>query len=206
MHDVMPTLSVNEIANRKLGEKILKEIRSKLEHGYLWGISFRECISITFFGVLMALSKLIRIPMHVPGHSGLVWIAILTFCCLTFRKMGSGTLAGIVAGFVAVVLAIGNDGPFVFFKYFIPGLSMDLIFTLIPYVGKRWYLISMVAAFSHWTKLLCNYIIGSILNLPQAFLIFGVQVATINHLIFGFGGGILAYIIYSKTKRLSIFI
>lgn len=177
-------------------------MRPKSGHKYLWNISFRECITITFLGVLAALSNLIRIPMHVPGHSGLLWIAIFTFCCLTFRKMGSGTLAGIVGGFVAVIFGIGNDGPFVFFKYFVPGVSMDLIFTLIPYTLKKWYLIAMVAAFSHWTKLLCNYVIGTILNLPQGFLVLGVQVATINHFIFGFGGGVLAYIVYSRTKKI----
>ena len=175
-------------------------MKEKLAHNYLWSMTFRECLAVTFLGVLIVLSKLIRIPMHIPGHSGLIWMTILTFCCLTFRKPGAGTLAGIVAGFLVMVLAIGNDGPFGFFKYFLPGLTMDLIFTLIPYMAKKWYLTAIIAAFSHWTKLLCNYIIGSILNVPQGFLIAGVQIATINHLAFGFCGGMLAYIIHSKTK------
>lgn len=179
----------------------MQERGVKLHNKYLWHLSLRECISITFFGVLIALSKLIRIPMHIPGHSGLIWIAILTFCCLTFRKTGSGTLAGIVSGFLVCILAIGNEGPFGFFKYFLPGLTMDLIFTLVPLMAKKWYLCAGVAAFSHWTKLLCNYIIGTILDVPQGFLVMGVKISTINHLIFGFGGGVLAFIIYSKTKN-----
>ena len=175
-------------------------MKSKLKHNYLWSMSFRECLTVTFFGVLIALSKLIRIPIHIPGHSGLIWLTILTFCCLSNRKAGTGTLAGIVAGFLVSVLAIGNDGPFGFFKYFLPGLTMDLIFTFIPYMSKKWYWVALTAAFSHWTKLLCNYIIGSILNVSQGFLLAGVQIATINHLVFGFCGGVLAYIIHSKIK------
>lgn len=169
---------------------------------YIWGITFKESIAVTFFGVLIALSNLIRIPMHIPGHTGLIWITILTFCSLIYRKAGASTLAGIVAGFVASILALGNDGPFVFFKYFLPGLSMDLLFTFIPYMATRWYLAALVGAISHWTKLLCNYIIGSILNLPQGFLIAGVKIATLNHFIFGFCGGALAFIIYSKAEYL----
>lgn len=177
-------------------------MKPKSGHNYLWSLSFRECISITFLGTLIALSKFIRIPVHIPGHSGLIWIAILTFCCLTYRKPGAGTLAGVVAGFLVVVLAIGSDGPLGFFKYFLPGLTMDLIFTLIPHMREKWYLTAITAAFSHWTKLLCNYIIGTILNLPQSFLVAGVQIATINHLVFGFCGGLLAYIIHSKIKKI----
>lgn len=177
----------------------MKNTKFKSMGKYLWGISLRESIVVTFFGVLIAASKLIRIPMHIPGHSGLVWIAILTFCCLTFRKAGAGTLAGIVSGFLTTVFAIGNDGPFVFFKYFLPGLTMDLMFTYVPFLSKRWYLVATVGALSHWTKLLCNYIIGTILNLPQGFLIFGVQVSSINHLAFGFCGGAVAYLIHSKV-------
>lgn len=172
-----------------------------MKNKFLWGISFREAVAITFFGVLMAVSNLIHIPMHIPGHTGLIWITILTFCCLAFRKPGSGTLAGIISGFLAAVFSIGNDGPFVFFKYFLPGLSMDIIFTVIPYMAKKWYLTAVVGALSHWTKLLVNYIVGTILNLPQGFLIFGVQVASINHLAFGFCAGAMAYLIYSRTKH-----
>lgn len=159
-------------------------------------------MAVTFLGALMAVSKMIRIPLHIPGHSGLIWVTILTFCCLTYRKAGAGTLAGIVSGFIATVFVLGNDGPFVFFKFFLPGFSMDLLFTFIPYLTTKWYLIGIVAAFAHWTKLFCNYIIGTILNAPQGFLIMGLQIATINHILFGFAGGFLAYIIYSKTKLL----
>jgi hypothetical protein len=45
-------------------------------------MSFRESILSAFLGALIALSKLIRIPVHIPGHSGLIWIAILTIGCL----------------------------------------------------------------------------------------------------------------------------
>lgn len=161
-------------------------------------------MAVTFLGALMAVSKLIRIPLHIPGHSGLMWVTILTFCCLTYRKAGAGTLAGITAGFIATVFALGNDGPFVFFKFFLPGMSMDLLFALIPYLATKWYLTAAVAAFAHWTKLLCNYVIGTILNAPQGFLIAGLQIATLNHIIFGFAGGLLAYIIYSKIKLLEL--
>lgn len=175
---------------------------SKIVHNYIWGLTFKESMSVTFLGSLMSLSSLIRIPMHIPGHSGLLWVTILTFCCLTFRKVGSGTLAGIVAGFLAVVFCLGKDGPFVFLKYFLPGLSMDLLFMLIPYLATKWYLTAIVAAYAHWTKLLVNFIIGSILNVPQGFLIMGVQIATIDHLVFGFVAGSVAFIIYSRIKHI----
>lgn len=180
------------------------EIKLKHDIKYLWGMTFKESIFSTFLGALIALSKLIRIPIHVPGHSGLIWIAILTLGCLLIKKRGSGTLMGVTAGFLAYVFGIGNEGPFVFFKYFLPGFSMDLIFKLIPKVKEKWYSVALTGAFSHFTKLLVNYVIGTILNLPQGYLLMGIQASFINHGIFGFLGGTVAYMVYVKVSGLSI--
>ena len=180
------------------------EAKLKQDVKYIWDMSFRESIFSSFLGALIAMSKLIRIPIHVPGHSGLIWIAILTFGCLIIRKRGSGTLMGLVAGFLAYVFGIGNEGPFVFFKYFLPGFSMDIIFRLIPAAAKKWYFVAITAAFAHFTKLSVNYIMGTILNVPQGYLLMGIQVAIINHAAFGFLGGMIAYIIYIKVSKFSI--
>lgn len=175
---------------------------SRQNTNYIWGLSLKESIIAAMFGALIAISKLIiKIPLHIPGHSGLVWMTILTVCCLLLRQGRAGTLAGIVSGVLAVILGLGNEGILIFFKYFVPGLVMDFTFSLLPALMYKWYFVAVVSAFAHWTKLLVNYIAGLILDLPSGFLMLGLKVSTLNHIVFGFIAGIIAYLICSKNLR-----
>lgn len=171
-------------------------------------MSLRESIIAVFFGTLVVISKYaLRLPLHIPGHSGLIWMAVLTVCCLSIRKGRAGTLAGVVSGLLTIMLGLENEGFLTFFKFFLPGLTLDICFSLFPGAMNRWYAVAVIAAISHWTKLLANYIIGLILHLPMGFLVAGVQIATVNHLVFGALGGFVAYLIcnnnlYRKYLRL----
>jgi len=151
-------------------------------------------------GTIMALSKFaIRIPLDIPGHSGIVWMTVLTVCCLSFKKGRAGTLAGVVAGGLAVLLGMGHEGILTFFKYSLPGFTMDMLFFLLPILRKRWYCVAITATFCHLTKLLVNYLAGLILNLPMSFLILGIKVAIISHFFFGFIAGLAGYLITNHT-------
>lgn len=179
----------------------MKEVGLKRDIKYLWGLSLKETIAVTFCGALIAISKLIiKIPLNIPGHSGAIWMAILMFCCLRYNKGMSGILAGTIAGLLAVMFGLGKEGPFVFFKYFLPGVTVDLIFCFVSHKSRKLLLVGVVAAFAHWTKLLVNYILGIIFDLPRGFLLLGIKIATVNHLVFGFIGGVIAYFIYERIK------
>lgn len=174
---------------------------------YLWGLSLRQSIAVTFFGVLMAVSKLVvKMPLSVPGHTGVAWMAILTICCLCFREGRSGTLAGFISGILAVILFPEKTGILTFFKYFIPGVTMDGISLLVPCYSKRWYTVALTSAFCHLTKLFVNLVAGLIMNIPLGFLALGLTMSTISHFFFGFMGGLIGFIIYNKNplKKLKL--
>lgn len=180
----------------------MTERTSNLNIKYLWGLSLKESIAAVFFGVLIALSKLaVRFPLDIPGHTGIAWMAMFTICCLTIRKGRSGTLAGFIAGILAVILFPGKDGLLTFFKYFLPGITMDAMLSLLPFLSKHWYCTAAVSALSHLTKLSVDFISGVILNLPFGFLMLKIKASSLNHLIFGFLGGMLGYIVYRMLPK-----
>lgn len=166
------------------------------------GIIFKRIYRGYFFGALIIFSKLaIRVPLKIPGHSGLLWIGILTICCLWYRQGRAGTLAGIIAGMLSILFIPGDKGVLSFFTYFIPGLFMDVVFSFIPRLTKHWYSTAIVSAFSHATKLAVNFVSGVIMNLPLSFLTLGLGMSSIYHLIFGFAGGALGYFTYYKIIK-----
>jgi ABC-type thiamin/hydroxymethylpyrimidine transport system permease subunit len=169
---------------------------------YLWGMSLKDSIIVSLFGVLIALSSsLMRIPMQLPGHKGIVWMAILVTCAIIFKKSRAATLASFIAGFLVVVLFPSSDGFLEFFKFFIPGLTMDIMLLILPSVAVRWYSVAIIAALSHITKLGVNFVNGMILNLPLGFLTLGLKVAVLYHLAFGFIGGILGFVIAKRLEK-----
>lgn len=170
------------------------------ERIYLWGLRLREAVGCTLFGVLIAVtSSALHMPLHIPGHKGLLNMAILTACCLLYAKPGAGTLAGCISGFVAVIIGIEGKGLLGFFNYFLPGLFMDFFICVIPFLPKRWYTIALASGIAYLAKLFSNYLTGIILNVPMGFLSVGLKVAGLNHLIFGALGGVAGYLVYKKT-------
>jgi hypothetical protein len=181
------------------GGKLLTKSTSKRTINYFWGLTLRDAIIASFFGAMIALSKfLIRIPLKIPGHFGIIWMALLTVCCLQLKKGRGGTLAGFIAGTIAVFLFPGKDGILTFFKYFLPGLSLDLLLSFILPLRNRWYLTSLASLLSFALKVLIDVLSGLLLKIPINLLLLGLKISLINHLIFGFTGGALGYFIYTK--------
>jgi len=175
---------------------------SKQNINFLWGLTLRESIMASLFGVMVAMSKfLIRFPLKIPGHTGIVWMALLTICCLQSKKGRAGALAGFIAGALATFLFPGKDGFLTFFKYFLPALSLDLLINYIPFARQKWYLVSLANMISLAIKLSIDILSGLLLKIPIKPLLFGLKISLVNHLIFGFVGGAIGYFIYVRLMQ-----
>ena len=153
----------------------------------------------SFFGVMVALSKLIvRIPLKIPGHTGIIWMALLTICVLTYKKGRAGMLAGLIAGMLAVILFPGKDGLLTFFKYFVPASMLDLFLNYAPILRQQWYTVAIASLISFTFKITIDILSGLILKIPMVPLLFGLKLSIFNHMLFGFIGGAIGYLIYTR--------
>jgi len=160
---------------------------------FIFTLTLAEALLVTLFGVMTAItSAVVRLPLHIPGHTGLLFMFMLTLSCIIVRKFGAGTLAGFIAGFVVVLVAPGTKGFFAVFDFMLPGLFLDAFIFLFPGMADRWYSMGLLAGTAHLTKLLSTYIVGTLLHLPLGFLFIGLGMALLFHFLFGFGGGVIA--------------
>ena len=184
---------------KKQGGRLSAKTTSKQTINIFWGLTLREAIMASFFGTMVALSKLIvRIPLKIPGHTGIIWMALLTMCVLTYKKGRAGTLAGLIAGMLAVILFLGKDGFLTFFKYFIPAGSLDLILSLFSVLRQKWYTTALVSLVCFSLKISIDILSGILLRIPLGPLLFGLKLSFFNHMIFGFTGGAIGYFIYNR--------
>lgn len=168
-------------------------------------LTTRELVSLALIAALIVGAKItLNMPLHIPGHSGLFWMAFLVIGRGLVRKPGAGTLLGLVSGLLAVIAVGGHEGPLLWVKYLAPGAVMDVV----AYVsGER--LDSPVIAFlagalGNIAKLSASLIISVLLGIPAGYLAVGLGLAATTHVVFGAIGGWLGAIVLGGLKRLRV--
>ena len=165
----------------------------------------RELVVLALFAALVAVSKaFLRMPLHVPGHSGITWMAILLVGRALIHRPGAGTLLGFVSGVLAVAIVGGREGLLLWVKYLAPGVVMDIGAALSgerldnPYVGLA------VGAVANVAKLLSSLIVSLMLGIPAGYLVVGLGLAVTTHVVFGAIGGWLGTLVLRTLRRLRI--
>jgi hypothetical protein len=162
----------------------------------------RELVVLALVGALVAVSKFVtRLPLKIPGHSGIVWIAILVVGRALVRKPWAGSLMGFTAGVLAVGLTPGSEGVLVFMKYFAAGATLDLV---APLIGDRFddpLLGGLAGGLAHLAKLGTDAAVGWALGIPAGFVALGLGIAALSHLGFGVAGGAIGALVASRLER-----
>jgi len=170
-----------------------------------WGLSLRARIIIALVSAMIIGAKFyMRLPLHIPGHSGLFWMALIVVGVGLIRKPGAGTLIGLLTAVLATVLLPGRQGILVGAKYFIPGLLFDVLTPLLGGRLDRVLVAMVIAATANVAKLATAYVLGVVAGVPGGFLALGIGFAATTHLVFGALGGLLGSLVLKRLIRAGI--
>ncbi len=173
---------------------------------YIWSLTLRDLLVLVFAADLIAMGKvLLRMPLHVPGHSGLIIVCLFVVARGIVDKNGAGTIMGLVAGFLATVFGYGHDGLLEWTKYASMGIALDASTFL---VGGRLTNLGVglvVGALANLAKLGSMIIVGLLLGLPLTFLALGLGIAAVTHAVFGALGGLLGAVLLRQLRRIPYF-
>jgi hypothetical protein len=172
---------------------------------YMFNMNLTDMLRSTMLGALDAVANdILHMPLRMPGHTSIWWMGILIVGKGIIPKFGSGIIMGIVSGILAVIFGLGKEGIFVFFKYFIPGLLLDVLAPLYKQKFESVVVGATCGALISLSKLAASMAVGIIVNIPLLFLTLGLGYVSISHVIYGAIGGVLAAIIIKRLKpRLS---
>lgn len=168
-------------------------------------LNTRETVALALIAALIVGAKIVlNMPLRVPGHSGLFWMAFLVIGRGLVRKRGAGTILGLVSGLLAVLLVGGREGLLVWVKYLAPGMVLDLGAWLsgdrldAPVIG------ALTGALANITKLSASLIMSLILGVPAGYLAVGLGLAAISHALFGALGGWLGALVVRLLRRMRV--
>ena len=159
---------------------------------YIWSLTLRDLMLIALVAALSMLAKLVlRIPIHVPGHSGVLWVALFVICRGLIDKRGAGVLLGLVAGLLAQFMGFGDVGPLEWTKWLTAGVVLEVLTVAIPGDLQSFAKAIVVGAALHLGKLAALTLAGIILQVPFALLFLGLGYSATTHVLFGALGGFL---------------
>ncbi len=160
-----------------------------------------EIVLLSQFALLIVIAKLIlKIPIHIPGHSAIFWVALLMLARSIINKNGAGTYVGVFSGILAVFLGVGKGALLTFPKYLIMGIMIDILLYFFGGISSA-LVAGVVGAAVNISKLVVSWIVAQSLGIPVFFIGAGLSFAALTHAIFGFMGGLVGYWVFLSLKK-----
>jgi len=166
-------------------------------------LGVRQMTVIALVAVLMLIAKLVlRMPIKVSGHGGVLWIAALIIGRAAVRYPAAGTLMGLLGGTLVAIFAPGDTAAFfTVAKYVLPGIIVDI---LAPLFGERFDRILpavLTGALAHAAKVGVDVAEGIAAGLTGTALMAGMTVSLLLHIGFGALGGLIAALVLRVLVR-----
>ncbi len=158
-----------------------------------------------FAALLIAARVALHMPLKIPGHSGLFWMAILVTASAVVPRPGAATATGLVAGILAIFVGLGDHGALVtVLGYAASGFGVDAV----RWTTKRRESLATFAVaglVGHLGKLAVKVGLELMAGIPVGFVVFGRAYAILTYTVFGLLGGALGFAIVGALRRAGYF-
>jgi len=165
-----------------------------------------ELLLLGVFAALVIAGNLaLRLPIKVPGHSGIVWMALLVTARAVVPKPGSAAAAGVISGVLAAFAGLGDKGALdTFASYAAAGLAVDaaMLAARQPAGALR---CACAGALGNLAKLAVKMLLELWIGIPTGFVVMGRVYPVVTHVVCGVGGGYLGHLVLVALRRAGFF-
>jgi hypothetical protein len=165
-----------------------------------------QIILLTLFAALIVVAKIaLRLPLQLPGHSGIFWMAIVIVAAGVVPKRGAASVVGLTSGIIAAFLGMGDFGALnTLLSYTMVGVGTDLALLLLR--DPENLAVAMIAGtLGHLGKFLVKWVLGILTGAPVGFIALGLARAIVGYIIFGALGGLLGGLTLAALRRAGFF-
>jgi len=166
-----------------------------------------QLMLLALFAALIVVAKIaLRLPLQLPGHSGIFWMAIVIVAAGVVHKPGAASLVGLTSGIIAAFLGLGDFGALdTLVSYTMVGVGTDLALWLLGGNPENLVVATLAGTFGHMAKFLVKWVFGVLTGAPVGFVALGLARAFIGYLIFGALGGLLGGLTLKALRRAGFF-
>jgi hypothetical protein len=165
-----------------------------------------QLILLALFAALVVVAKIgLRLPLQMPGHSGIFWMAIVIVAAGVVPKRGATSLVGLTSGVIAAFLGMGDFGALnTFLSYTMVGVGTDLALWLLGN-PENLVVAALAATLGHLSKFLVKWGLATLAGAPVGFVALGLARAILGYVIFGALGGLLGALTLAALRRAGFF-
>jgi len=169
--------------------------------------SLFELILLTLFSTLVVVMKIaLRLPLKLPGHSGIFWLAVFVVATGVVPKRGAASVVGVASGILAAFLGLGDFGALnTFLSYAAVGVGCELALWLVR-DPEKFVPAALIGTFGHIGKFLVKWILGLITGAPIGIVALGMAYSLLSYIFFGALGGILGCLTLKALRKAGFFI
>jgi hypothetical protein len=166
-----------------------------------------QLILLALLAALIVVAKIVlRLPLQLPGHSGIFWMAIVIVAAGIVPKVGAASLVGLTSGIIAAFLGMGDFGALnTFLSYTMVGVCTDLALLLLGRNPENVVVAVLAATFGHMGKFLVKWGLGVLTGAPVGFVALGLLRALVGYVVFGALGGLLGALTLKALRRAGFF-
>ncbi|MDY6875073.1 MAG: hypothetical protein SWK90_02560 [Chloroflexota bacterium] len=169
-------------------------------------LSLRVSGTALLFSTLIVVAKIaLRLPLQMPGHSGIFWMAIVIVAAGVVPKRGAVRLVGLTFGIIAAFLGMGDLGALnTFLSYTMVGIGTDLVLLLLR-DPENLVVAALAGTLGHLGKFLVKWTLGILTGAPIGFIALGLARAVVGYIVFGALGGLLGGLTLAALRRAGFF-
>ena len=151
----------------------------------------------------VVLPAILRSPLKLPGHQGLVSMALLMSGRTLSRYRWAASVSSVGAGMTALLPLWGSDDPILWLTYLVPGLVIDVGLLFAGRWREQMWFLALLAGLAYGTKPLLRLAAGAIFGWPYGSLLSGVLYPLVLHILFGAIGGLIGVGVVRLSGRRS---
>ncbi|MBN1642951.1 MAG: hypothetical protein JXA09_17070 [Anaerolineae bacterium] len=171
-----------------------------------WYFTTFELILLALFSALVVVTKIaLRLPVQLPGHSGVFWMAIVVTAAGVVPKRGAASLVGLTSGVLAAFMGLGDFGALnTLLSYSAIGICTDLALWLLQQ-PEHLVAAALAGAIGHLAKLVVKWALGAVSGAPLGFIALGLAWSVGSYLLWGALGGVLGALTLRALRRAGFF-
>jgi ABC-type thiamin/hydroxymethylpyrimidine transport system permease subunit len=164
-------------------------------------------ILLALFAGLIVVAKIaLKMPVQLPGHSGIFWMALLVVAAGVVPKRGAASLTGLTSGILAAFLGLGDFGALdTLLSYLMAGVGVDLGLMITQASPENLLAATLAGTLGHLGKYLVKWVFGLISGAPLGFVALGLVWSLVSYIIFGALGGLLGGLTLLALRRAGFF-
>ncbi|MDK2974305.1 MAG: hypothetical protein PWP08_676 [Methanofollis sp.] len=152
-------------------------------------------------GLFFVLKTALRMPLSIPGHTGIFLVIPVIIGVAIIRKPGSGTYIGLVAGVLLSFFGVSGMHVFDVFQYTALGMSVDFSGYFFHYRMESVPVSILAGIAGNVAKMLVNFAVDLAIGVPFVVVAIGAGISAVSHVIFGALGGLVsAYLVARLIK------